>query len=75
MKRIEKSKANSRQRSKANSRNKSKANSRQDKSIANGRQSEPMDCEPRQGEVRGEAQYKGTLQPASPRCPAGGNTS
>ena len=38
MKRIEKSKANSRQKSKANSRQKGKANSRQDKSKANGRQ-------------------------------------
>ena len=32
---------------------KSKANSRQ-KSIANGRQSKPKDCGPRQGEIRGE---------------------
>ena len=41
------------------------------KSRANGRQSEPKDCEPRQGEVRGETQYKGKLQPSSPRCPVG----
>ena len=53
MKRTEKSKANSRQKSKANSRHKSKANSRQkgkansrqEKSIANGRQSKPKDCD------------------------------
>ena len=53
MKRTEKSKANSRQKSKANSRQKSKANRRQkskangkqDKSIANGKQSEPKDCD------------------------------
>ena len=68
----EKSEANRRHKSKANHRqDKSRANDRQDKSIANGRQSKPKDCEPRQGEVRGEAQYKGKLQPASPRCPAG----
>ena len=48
---------------------KSKAISRQ-KSKANSRQSKPKDCEPRQGEVRGEAHYRGRRQPASPRCPA-----
>ena len=42
MKRIEKSKANSKQKSKANSR---REKSRQDKSIANGRQSKPKDCD------------------------------
>ena len=70
MKRTEKSKANSKQ--------KSKASSRQDKNKANGRQSEPKDCEPRQDDLRGEAQYRGKLQPASfeasknrCRCPAG----
>ena len=75
MKRTEKGKANSRQKSKANSRQKSTANGRQDKSRANSRQSK---LRPRQGEVRGETQYRGKLQPASPgapenrcRCPAG----
>ena len=55
MKRTEKSKAISRQKSKAISRQMSKANGRQDKSRASSRQSKPKDCEPRQGEVRGEA--------------------
>ena len=46
MKRIEKSKANSRQKSKANSRqDKSRANGRQEKSVANSRQSEPKVCD------------------------------
>ena len=72
MKRTEKSKANSRQKGKANSRqDKSRANGRQKKSMTNGRQSEPKDCKPRQGEVRGETQYKEKVQLASPRCPAG----
>ena len=44
MKRTEKSRANSRQ--------KSRANSRQEKSIANGRQGEPKDCD------RDEAKYE-----------------
>ena len=63
--------------SKANSRqDKSRANSRQDKSRANGRQSERKDCEQRQGEVRGEAQYEGKLQPASQsQMSSRGNTS
>ena len=45
MRRTETSKANSRQKSKANGRQKSKANGRQEKNIANGRQSEPKDCD------------------------------
>ena len=45
MKRTEKSKANSREKSKVNSRQKSKANSKQEKSIANGSQSKPKDCD------------------------------
>ena len=48
----QKSRANSRQKSIANSRQKSRANSKQEKSIANGRQGEPKDCD------RDEAKYE-----------------
>ena len=83
MKRTEKTKANSRQKSKANSMQKSKANSRQEKTIANGKQSKPKDCD--RDKARYEEKYtvqsepaatnptssNPSSQPASPRCSAG----
>ena len=50
---------------------------RTEKSKANSRQSKPKDYDRDKGEVRGETQHRGKLQPASPeasknrcRCPA-----
>ena len=79
MTRTEKSKANSRQKSKAKQQAEEQSQpkqARQEQSQQQAKQTKGL--RPRQGEVRGEAQYRGKLQPASPeapknrcRCPAG----
>ena len=58
MKRTEKGKANSRQKSTA------KQQARQEQSQQQAKQTKGL--RPRQGEVRGKAQHRGKLQPASP---------
>ena len=75
MKRIEKSKANSRQKSKANGRqDKNIANGRHDKNIANVRQSKPKDYDRNKAKCEDKHSTQETCSQRC-RCPAGARRS